>query len=123
ELRAGRTAEAIATLEEAFDAAEQANMPHFMTYASALAAVAHARRGDPGARDDLVDALRSARESADRWIEIEVLLGLAEIDGEERPRWLEEAFAVAAAANYGSLSTLVAEAIADQETPARLRVV
>lgn len=108
-LKAGRFDEAIRALEGAFDAAEQANMPHFMTYAAAIAAVAHARRGDAGAREDLVDALRTARESRDRWIEIEVLAALADTDpdgaGDDQ---LAMAAEVAESAGYAGLERWIA---------------
>ncbi len=117
-LRAGRLDEAVDTIEAAFDAAERANMPHFMTYASALAAVAHARRGDPGSRDDLLDALRNARESEDRWIEVEVLTAMAAVeDGNAAVNRLREAAAAAAAAEYRTMEAEIADLLEAATAP------
>ena len=80
ELTMGRRAEATTTLETAFALAEQTNMPHFMTYASVMLAIAQARQGDAASREDLEGALCSARQSGDKWIEFEALMALAELE-------------------------------------------
>jgi hypothetical protein len=105
-LVAGRTEAAASALETAFEAAEQANMPHFMTYTSAMLAVALAKTEDAGARDDLVDALRSARASQDPWIEIEVLTALAtiEADTEAGPEYLRDALSTARSVGFGHIA-------------------
>ena len=97
----GRRAEATAILEEAFALAEQANMPNFMTYASVMLAIAQARPGDAASREDLADALRSARQSGDRWMEFEVLMALAGLEkGQAGVRVYREARQVALDAGY-----------------------
>jgi pimeloyl-ACP methyl ester carboxylesterase/DNA-binding SARP family transcriptional activator/tetratricopeptide (TPR) repeat protein len=98
----GQTTRGLSTLELAIEAAEQANMPHLVSYASAISAVAAAQSGDRAAREDLLDALHGARAFKDSWIEYEVLKALASTDvGEISERWLDEARAVAAAAKFG----------------------
>ncbi|MEJ1159007.1 alpha/beta fold hydrolase [Prosthecomicrobium sp. N25] len=112
ELAAGRPS-AVATLEAAFEAAERANMPHFLTYVAALLAIANARPDDPGSREDLLDALRSARLSLDSWIEIEVLEALARLDGGEAARtWLGEALASAEISGYKPFAARIRAALA-----------
>lgn len=112
-LTLGRREDAVAALEAAFDAAEQANMPHFMTYASVMLAIAQARPGDAESREDLVDALRSARGSTDKWIEFEVLMALAGLEeGEAAERLYGEALEVAEANGFAVFADRARRAIA-----------
>ena len=116
-LALGRRAEATATLEAAFALAEQANMPHFMTYASVMLAVAQARPGDAASREDLADALRSARRSGDKWIEFEVLMALAELEGgDAAARFCREALQVAQGAGYLLFAARAADRLSELDT-------
>ncbi len=100
-LTLGRRTEATSTLEAAFALAEQANMPHFMTYASVMLAIAQAQPGDEASREDLTDALRSARQSGDNWIEFEALMALAALERDDTAvRLYREALQVAHGAGY-----------------------
>ena len=112
----GRRDEAVATLEQAFALAEQANMPHFMTYASVMLAIAQAEPGDAASRDDVRDALRSARQSGDKWIEFEVLMALAELEvGEQGTRLCREALRLAQDAGYAVFAARAATRLSERD--------
>ncbi len=115
-LTMGRRDEAVATLEQAFALAEQANMPHFMTYASVMLAIAQAEPGDAASRDDVRDALRSARQSGDKWIEFEVLMALAELEvGEQGTRLCREALRLAQDAGYAVFAARAATRLSERD--------